>query len=89
MYELGRIDAAILNYLRNHPNAQDTLEGITEWWLPNEQIQTQTTLVKEALCELVDQGLIIELTGRDSQVRYRLNERRLKEIEVTFKRHSS
>jgi len=31
----------ILEYLRKHPEASDTLEGIAEWWLLNQRIPTR------------------------------------------------
>ena len=89
MYQLGSIAEAILNYLWNHPNAQDTRAGITEWWLPKEPFELQTAKVKEALRELVDRGLVLQIRGGDSQIRYRINRRRFKEIEAMLKRTTS
>jgi hypothetical protein len=88
MYEQRRshIARAILDYLRKHPEAQDTLAGIAEWWLPEEKLKTRTTVVKEALTELVAEGLVLERKGRDSQIHYRINGRRLKEIETLAKK---
>lgn len=82
MYEMRRsqIARAILNYLREHPDAQDTLAGIAEWWLPEEKIKTRIVVVREALTQLVDEGLVLERTGKDSQTHYRINGDRLKEI---------
>jgi len=86
MYEWRRaqVARAILDYLRKHPEAQDTLAGITEWWLPEQQIKTQTGTVKVAIAELVARGLILQRKGRDSQIHYRVNRRRLKEIKAAF-----
>ena len=86
MYELSSIAEAILNYLWNHPNAQDTHAGIADWWLSEQQIRTRHAQVKEALAELVAHGLVVERKGGDSQVRYRINKQRLKEIETILKR---
>jgi hypothetical protein len=84
MYEMRRshIARAILDYLRKHPEAQDTLAGIAEWWLPEQRIDTEIAKVKEALAELVARGLILRHRGKDSQVHYRINVRRLREIEA-------
>jgi hypothetical protein len=86
MYQLSRIAEAILDYLWNHPNAQDTQAGIADWWLPEQRIKTRRAQVKEALNELVSHSLVVERKGADSQVRYRINKRRLKEIELIVKR---
>lgn len=71
----SRVAQAILDYLRKHPEAQDTLAGIAEWWLPEQEIKNRTATVKEALDELVSVGLISEHEGKDAQISYRLTKR--------------
>jgi Fe2+ or Zn2+ uptake regulation protein len=71
----ARIAEAILDYLRKHPEAQDTLAGIAEWWLPEHEVKGSTATVKEALAELVTAGLISEHEGKDAQISYRLTKR--------------
>jgi DNA-binding PadR family transcriptional regulator len=80
----SRVAQAILDYLREHPEAQDTLAGIAEWWLPVQGIKDQNTSVKEALDELVAEGLISELRGSDTQISYRITQRGLQEAENTL-----
>jgi len=70
----------ILQYLIDNPNAQDTVEGITTWWLLVRTIKHQTALVKEALAMLVRDGLVIAQEGGDSRTYYKLNLRRRKRI---------
>jgi predicted transcriptional regulator len=70
----------ILAYLVDHPKAQDTLEGIVEWWLLERTIKFQKAQVKKALTELVTNGLIIEQKGGNSKVHYRVNQSRFDEI---------
>lgn len=75
----------ILGYLVEHPDAQDTLEGIVEWWLLEQQIKRQTAKVRKALAELVSKRLILERQGKDSRTHYRINRRKLKEIRMLVK----
>ena len=70
----------ILQYLIDHPNAQDTLQGIVTWWLLERTIKHRTALVKEVLNKLVADGLIIAQQGSDSQTHYKINRRRRKKI---------
>jgi len=70
----------ILAYLAEHPLAQDTLEGITEWWLLDSEIVHQTREVTSALEELVAEGLILETHAKDSRAHYRLNPKNLREV---------
>jgi Fe2+ or Zn2+ uptake regulation protein len=67
-----RVAKAILDYLRKHPEAQDTLAGIAQWWLPQQDVRSRMATVKEALNELVRAGLISEHEGKDAQISYRL-----------------
>jgi hypothetical protein len=82
----SRVARAILDYLRQNPSAQDTLSGITEWWLPRQQIRTQTTTVKDALALLIANELIVEVKGKDSQSHYRINDRKWAQIQTMFER---
>jgi len=77
----SRIARAILQYLRKNPDAQDTLAGIAEWWLPK-QVTTQATAVKEALALLIADELILEVKGKDAQSHYRINDRKWAQIET-------
>ena len=63
----------ILAYLNMHREAQDTVEGIAEWWLLEQRIRRVTKEVKKALVELVACGLVLERDGHDGHVHYCLN----------------
>jgi len=81
----SQIGSKILAYLVENPKAQDTLEGIVEWWLLEREIQFETARVKEALSDLVARGLILEKKGSNSQIHYRINQSMLNEIQELFK----
>lgn len=66
----------ILVYLNTHRDAQDTIEGIAGWWLLEQRIRQVTAEVKRALAELVATGVVLERSGRDGRVTYRLNPRK-------------
>lgn len=75
-----QIAHTVLAYLDEHQEAHDTLEGIVEWWLMEQKIVNQTAVVREALGELVAEGLLLERTSRDSQTHYCLNQQKSSEI---------
>jgi hypothetical protein len=75
------ISREILAYLEEHPLAQDTLEGIVEWWLLQQNIQRSTRKVEAALADLVKQGLLLEYEGQDQRRHYRLNPRKVNDTE--------
>lgn len=76
---------AILQYLQQNRQAQDTLAGITEWWLPKQRLAPQVAMVREALALLIADDLIVEVKGKDSQSHYRLNEHKWAQIETMLK----
>lgn len=73
------IAAQLLAYLNENPQAQDTLEGMV-WWLLEQRVRFYTTSVKQALAELVAEGLVLEHQGPDGRLHYRLNRRRARRI---------
>ena len=70
----------LLGYLINNPDAQDTLEGIVEWWLLQMKLESSTLKVKQALADLVSRGFILERAGSDSRLRYMINDGKQDEI---------
>ena len=48
----------ILNYLRKNPDAGDSLEGITRWWLEMERIEISVKEVIDVLEGLIQKGEI-------------------------------
>ena len=65
----------ILDYLRGQPSAQDTLEGIVQWWLLNQHARKSAATIKKALCALVQRRMVLEQSGRKGLVYYRANRR--------------
>jgi hypothetical protein len=75
----------ILRYLTKHPFSQTTLDGIAEWWLLEQKIENQMTVVKKALSELLAKGYVLENRRGEWMVSYRLNQRKLEEIQQLLK----
>ncbi len=48
----------ILTYLRRNPDAGDTLEGISRWWLEYEKIDSTTEEVSVVLEKLIKEGKV-------------------------------
>jgi len=63
----------ILNYLRKNPDAGDTLEGITRWWLEQEKIEISVDRVVEALESLVQKGEIRVQKVKGGSTFYKVN----------------
>jgi hypothetical protein len=74
---LSEIAREILDYLRKNPEARDTLAGVVQWWLPEQEINWRTASIKAALSELVAAGLLSEHKGKDAQISYRITNRGL------------
>ena len=66
----------ILRYLREHPEAKDTLEGIMVWWLPERAMKYGPPQVRASLALLVAYGYLKKRTLADGHVLYSLNESR-------------
>jgi hypothetical protein len=69
-----------LSYLSEHAGAQDTFEGIVEWWLLEQRIRLRTAEVREVLDDLTAGKLIVGSAGPDSRTRYHINRRKVKAI---------
>ena len=65
------VEQAVLDYLRAHPNAGDTLEGIAGWWMARQRVEIAVQVVARALTRLLQRGLI-EASGPPDRPWYRL-----------------
>ena len=68
----SKIAREIMAYLAEHPDAQDNLEGIAQWWILERKLRCQLHKIREAVSDLVGKGLILECKGRDRKVYYRI-----------------
>lgn len=64
----------ILNYLRRNPSAEDTLEGITRWWLQLERIELSVNEVTDVLESLIQKGLIRMYKTKGGATLYKIND---------------
>lgn len=80
-----RVARRVLEYLAERPDAQDTLEGIVEWWLVKQRIAEQTAAVREALEELVSEGLLVSRADSSARTFYSLNRLRAEDISTYLK----
>lgn len=60
----------ILQYLRTHPEAADSLDGIAAWWLPRSNHPPTLEAVQEALNQLVAERRIACLHLADGRTLY-------------------
>ena len=75
-----RIRKDILSYLVRHPDAQDTVEGIVQWWLLEQKAQDALCAAKEVLDSLLANGWLEARIGNDGRDHYRVRAERLGEI---------
>ena len=75
-----RITRGILSYLIRHPDAQDRLDGIVQWWLLEQRITEQTRVVESVLESLVERGLLLKITRMGSGDSYKMKVERIDEI---------
>ena len=61
---------ALARYLRDHPNACDSADGIRRWWLPD-GLAVRADELEKALTWMKQQGLIDETVAADGRVRFR------------------
>ena len=74
--KLPKLALQILRYLREHPEAQDTVEGIMVWWVSERAIKNWLPQVRKSLAALVARGYLEKRTT-DGRIFYRLNQSRV------------
>lgn len=62
----------ILDYLARHPDAEDTIEGMLQWWVLDSCIRNWAPKIEQTVTELTSRGLLEARTSREGRVLYRL-----------------
>lgn len=75
----------ILEYLVEHPDAEDSLEGIVRWWVLEQKIKHCQADVEVALGELLAQGLLRARQQKDGGTLYSINPLKVSEIMALLK----
>ena len=57
--EKDLLSQRIISYLKKHPEAGDTLEGIVTWWLEQERIDRVVDDVADVLRSLEKKGAVL------------------------------
>ena len=66
-----QIEQLILSYLKRNPDASDTLEGITRWWVEMERINSSVEQVAAACRNLEKMGLLKKINNPSDSTLYR------------------
>ena len=82
----ARMRADVLAYLVVNPSAQDTVEGIVEWWLLDRHVARETAGIQDVLDDLVAHGFVLPRRAADGRTHYRINGDKREEIETLLDR---
>lgn len=66
------ITKKILDYLKKNPDAGDTLEGISKWWLEMERVNQSVNEILNVLEELINTGIVTRQEVRGSNPIYKI-----------------
>ncbi len=72
MAELTYPATEIMEYLARHPDAQDTLDGIVQWWGLEQRRRESTPQITETIAQLVELGCLAPRKARDGTILYGL-----------------
>jgi len=67
----------ILEYLFRQPEAQDTIDGILQWWILDSCIRRWAPKIAKTVEKLVKQGFLEEKPSADGRTFYHLSPRYL------------
>ncbi len=52
------VEDEILQYLKKHPHAADTVDGITSWWLNQNKKKVDISVVKSVLIKMEKNNMV-------------------------------
>jgi hypothetical protein len=84
----AEIARRILIYLEENPEAQDSIEGILQWWLLERTVHYEKIRVEQVIEELVSRDFIVARQNAGSPIIYSLNPSKLAEIHLIYRKKS-
>jgi hypothetical protein len=76
----------ILIYLEENPEAQDSIEGIVQWWLLERTVHYEKIRVEEVIEELVSRNLVVARHIAGLPIMYSLNPSKLEKIRLAYQK---
>jgi hypothetical protein len=68
----SEIETSVLEYLRRHPQATDSVIGIVEWWLPRQRYETALERIGSIVERMVSDDRLTRRTLPDGTTVYSL-----------------
>jgi hypothetical protein len=68
--EIEGLAEEIAEYLAQHPNAADAIDGIMQWWLADPRVEKTRDRVQAALDLLERRGVVTSSVHKDGHVVY-------------------
>lgn len=78
-----RLINAITHYLNDYPKAADSVEGIMQWWLPQQHNPVDINDLQQALDYLVETNAVSRTALLDGRMLYTGKEKDLKKVKRT------
>jgi len=69
--EVAKIAKLIETYIGEHPEASDSIEGITTWWISISNNNKQKELVNLAIDTLISKNVLTKFMSNDGQFIYK------------------
>jgi len=69
--QVGHVARAVVEYLRKHPNAMDSFEGIARFWILRQRIEAELEVLEKAVTALVE-ARVLEVVQVESLQFFRL-----------------
>ena len=67
------VQAELLDYIQQHPDAADTAEGIRQWWLIRRIAAYSRDIIQASLDQMVASHALKKQSTRDGEVIYQIN----------------
>jgi hypothetical protein len=71
----------ILDYLARQPEAQDTIDGILQWWVLDSCVRSWAPKIAKTIGKLVEQGFLEEKPSSDGRIFYHVSARYLSTLQ--------
>jgi len=75
-----QIAQLLLDYMKKHPNAKHTAEGIARWWILQQKLDEEQFLVERVIEHFSEKGILEKVQLADGNCYFRFHQQKLTEM---------
>lgn len=72
-----RVAKLLLRYMKSHPEAKHTAEGIARWWILQQKMEEEVGKIENVIDYFINIGMLERVSVQQDQIYYKFNTKKV------------